>query len=78
MINRINQYLSEVEPPEPPPIIQHKDNISALTIFNTGKDEGYRLGYTEGIHSSREWARNSAIVYVVIGISLGIIIGLAL
>jgi hypothetical protein len=76
MINRINKYLSEVEPPMPPPILKHKNHISELTIFNTGKDEGYRLGYAEGIYSSRKWSRTSAIAYIAIGICIGIILTL--
>jgi len=76
MINRINKYLSEVQPPEPPPILKHKEYVSELTIFNIGRDEGYMVGYSDGILSSRKWSRASAIVYVAIGISLGIIIGM--
>lgn len=88
IINRVNQYLSEVDAssgltpygkkgPEKsyitPPIIQHKDNISELTIFNTGWSEGYREGYADGENEGYH-----RVVYascIVIGLAIGLALG---
>ena len=75
MINRINKYLSEVEPPEAPPIIKHKDNISQLTIFNTGWTEGYHTGYRDGQAFSTV-NRVTVGVFLLVSLITGIAIGL--
>ncbi len=90
MINRINKYLSEVEPPnkelyefagakppEAPPIIKHKDNISQLTIFNTGWSEGYYAGYEDG-QAFNTVNRVTVGVFLLVVLITGIAIGIAL
>lgn len=87
--NRINQYLSEVDNSgltpygkkgphksyiEPPPIVNHKDNISQLTIFNTGWSEGYEEGYEYGLNMRFI----NKVTYIVIGLVLGFALGISI
>lgn len=85
MINRINKYLSEVEPPEAPPISQppktpvihkHKDNISQLTIYNTGWSEGYATGYQDSKSDISIQAYYTLVFFLVVGFLVGLSIGI--
>lgn len=80
MINRIRNYdyvnKELLTPPEAPPIIQHKDNISQLTIYNTGWSEGYTAGYQDGASSQPLWNYQVLVVLAVICVSLGLSIGI--
>ena len=79
MINRIRNYNyinRELQTPEAPPIIQHKDNISQLTIYNTGWSEGYTAGYIDGRESVGIWNKITLLTLTIIGISIGLSIGI--
>lgn len=85
MINRIRNYdyvnrelRSQNElrsPPEAPPIIKHKDNISQLTIFNTGWSEGYYAGY-EDSQAFNTVNRVTVGVFLLVTLITGIAIGI--
>lgn len=81
MINRIRNYdyvNRELQsPPEAPPIIKHKDNISQLTIYNTGWTEGYHAGYEDGQAFSTV-NRVTVGVFLLVVLITGIAIGIAL
>lgn len=78
MINRIRNYdyiNRELQtPPEAPPIIQHKDNISQLTIYNTGWSEGYYAGYQDG-QAFNIFNRITVGVFLLVTLITGIAIG---
>lgn len=73
MINRINKYLSEVEPP---PITKHKDNVSQLTIYNTGWSEGYAAGYQDSKTDISMQTTYVLVFFLVVGFSIGLSIGI--
>lgn len=86
MINRIRNYdyvnrelRSPPEPKgeqvQPPPIIKHKDNVSQLTIYNTGWTEGYYAGYEDGQAFSTV-NRVTVGVFLLATLTTGIAIGL--
>ena len=76
MINRINKYLSEVESPQAPPIIKHKDNVSQLTIYNTGWSEGYAAGYQDSKTDISMQTTYVLVFFLVVGFSIGLSIGI--
>lgn len=78
--NRIYNYdyinKSLREPPEPPPIMQQKDNISSQTIFDAGWSEGYTEGYEDGKCDYNIWNRYTLGFFLVLGFAIGLSIGI--
>jgi hypothetical protein len=80
MINRIRNYdyinrELQTPPPEAPPIIQHKDDISQLTIYNTGWSEGYYDAYQDG-RAFSTINRVTVGVFLLVAVIAGIAIGI--
>ena len=76
--NRIRNYdyvNKELQTPEAPPIIQHKDNISQLTIYNTGWSEGYTAGYQDG-QAFNIFNKMTVGVFLLVAVIAGIAIGI--
>ena len=70
----VNKSLQEAV--EPPPIMQHKDNVSPMTIYNTGWTEGYTEGYEDGKHDYNIWNRYTLGFFLVLGFCIGLSIGI--
>lgn len=83
--NRIRNYdyvnkELQTQPPSPPSpsILQHKDNISQLTIYETGWSEGYYQGYEDGDEEANVLDRYIVSFFMIISLIIGLLIGIAI
>lgn len=77
--NRIRNYdyiNKSLQEPQPPPIMKHEDNISPLTIYNTGWSEGYTQGFEDGSTDYTIWTRYTLGFFLVLGFCIGLSIGI--
>lgn len=76
---KLIEIANSIEPEvSSPPILQHKDNISELTIFNTGYDAGYYKALADSEADISMWYRLNALFFLGVGIVIGLIIGIVL
>lgn len=77
MINRISSYDDiNKSLQETPPILQHKENISLMTIYNTGWTDGYKDGYEDSKHDNNVWNRYTLGFLFIVGFCIGLSIGI--